>query len=123
MFPYMAETWARLNLTADGLAKVILLAQSNESELDTQTSLVDTHDSRLTSLESETASLGERVDALEAQDAALEAQDAATQAYIVAVQDYLRADYNRKLIIIIGAFSLVVIGLGAGLFLLWRRTL
>ena len=121
MFPYMSETWARLNLTADGLAKVILLAQYNESELETQISLADTHDNRLTSLESGTASLGERVHALEAQDAALEAQDAATQAYIVAVQDYLKADYNRKLITIIGAFSLVVIGLGVGLFLLRRQ--
>jgi hypothetical protein len=122
MFPYMDDIWSRLNLTADGLAKVIQLAQHNESELDSQISLVDTHDDKLTNLGSETTSLGERVAALEARDAALEAQDAAIQAQITANVNYLIASYNRLLLIIIGAFSLVVIGLGAGLFLLWRRT-
>jgi uncharacterized protein YciI len=104
------ETAARLGLTMDGLAKVILLAQDNEAELDTQISLLDTHEDRLTTLESETASLGERVDALEAQDAAIQAEI-----------NYLRDYYNSMLLIIIGAFSVVVIGLGAGLFLVWRR--
>jgi hypothetical protein len=122
MAPLMEETWANLNLTMDGLAKVIQLAQSNESGLETQISLVNTHDDELTNLESETASLGERVDALEAQDAALEAQDAAIQARVTAKVNYVIASYNRILAIIIGAFSLVVIGLGTGLFLLWRRT-
>jgi len=122
MFPYMSDTWDRLNLTADGLAKVILLAVNNESELETQTSLVNTHDSTLASLESETASLGGRVDALEAQGAALAAQDAAIQARITAQVSYVIDSYNRILAIIIGAFSVVVIGLGVGLWLTRRRT-
>ena len=110
LYSFAGEAQAKISLVADGLAKVILLAQDNESELETQTSLVDTHDNRLTSLESETANLGERVDAVEAQDAAIRAR-----------VNYLTAYYNRMLAIIIGAFSVVVIGLGAGLFLTRRR--
>lgn len=110
LYSWIEESGAKLGLAIDGLAKVILLAQNNESELETQTSLVDTHDNRLTSLESESVNLGEQVDALEAQDAAIRAR-----------VNYLTAYYNRILAIIIGAFSLVVIGLGAGLFLTRRR--
>jgi len=123
MYPYMNDIWNGLNLTADGLAKVIQLSQANESELESQSSLVDTHGDKLTTLESAATGLGERVDALEAQDAALEAQDAAIQAQITANVSYIIDSYNRLLTIIIGAFALVVIGLGTGLFLLWRRTL
>ena len=115
ILPWIEEAKARVDLVTEGLAKVILLAQENESELDTQVSLLEGHNERQTTLESETASLGERVNALEAQDAVIQAQ-------ITAKVNYLIASYNRMLIIIIGAFSLVVIGLGASLFLLWRRT-
>ena len=105
------ETAARLGLTMDGLAKVILLAQDNESELEASFSQLGGHSERLTTLESETASLGEQVDALEAQDAAITAR-----------VNYLTAYYNRILLTIIGAFSLVVIGLIIGLVVVARRT-
>ena len=124
MFPYMQETWDRLNLTADGLAKVIKLAQSNESDIaniDSQISnsisdRLNDQGERLTALELEAASQAGQIETLKAQDEAI-------KAYIVAVEDYLRADYNRKLITIIGAFSVVVIGLAIGLYLTRRRTL
>ncbi|MBA7681102.1 hypothetical protein ES703_89430 [subsurface metagenome] len=98
---------AGLNLTAEGLAKVIVLAQSNESMLGTLVFLFDEHGNRLTDLESLTAYLGEQADALDAQ--------------ITAEINHLTDSHNRTLAIIIGAFSLVVIGLAAGLVLLWRR--
>jgi len=44
------------------------------------------------------------------------------QAQITAEVNDLRDAHNRILAIIIGAFSLVVIGLVAGFVLLWRRT-
>ena len=98
---------AGLDLTMEGLAKVILLAQSNESILGTLVSLSDEYGNRLTDLESETAYLGKRADALDAK--------------ITAEVNHLTDSFNRTLAIIIGAFSLVVIGLVTGLVLLWRR--
>lgn len=106
------QLWAEeqtigLNLTAEGLAKVIILAQGNESILGTLVSLSDEHGDRLTDLESETAHLGEQVDDLGERVDALDAQITAN---------------NRTLVIIIGVFSLVVIGLIIGLVVVARRT-
>jgi len=122
MFPYMDDVWARLNLTAEGLAKVIILAQSNESGIVTIFEKIGNHiptrldaqDERLTALESDaTYQLG--------QIETLEAQDEAIKAYIAANTEYLRADYNRKLTMIVIPFSVVIIGLAIGLGLLWKR--
>ena len=110
LYSFAGEAQAKISLFADGLAKVILLAQGNESELEASFSQLGDHSERLTTLESETASLGEQVDALEAQDAAITAR-----------VNYLTAYYNRILLIIIGAFSVVVIGLGVSLYLTRRR--
>lgn len=124
MFPYMEETWARLNLTADGLAKVIKLAQSSESDIANINSQISNSISdrlndqgeRLTALELEAASQAGQIETLKAQDAAIQAQ-------ITAKVNYVIDSYNRILAIVIGAFSLVVIGLGVGLYLTRRRTL
>lgn len=110
LYSWMDEYTAKVELAANGLAKVIFLAQGNEATLEAQISLSDEHGSRLTSLESETAYLEEQVDALQDQDA-----------QITARVNYLRAYYNRILVTIVILFSVVIIGLAVGLGMLWRR--
>lgn len=123
MFPYMQDTWERLNLTADGLAKVILLAQSHESDItniETQISnsisdRLNDQGERLIAVELEAASQAGQIETLKAQDAAIQARITAEVSYVI-------DSYNKLLAIIVGAFSAVVIGLGTGLWLTRRRT-
>lgn len=141
LYSWMDEYGVKTELSAAGLAKVILLVQENESQ---QFLLFDKYGNRLTDLES---NLEERIKTLEAQDAAIEAQQLARDNYLTAYYDRmeeriktieaqrlardnyltayynsLTAYYNRMLVIVIGAFTLVVIGLATVLGILWRRT-
>ncbi len=106
------QSWAEgqtagLNLTAEGLAKLILLVQEHSSEISTLAESFDSQGRVASILESAS---DQRMRDLEEQ-----------QAQITAELNQLTDSHNRTLAIIIGAFSLVVIGLAAGLVLLWRR--
>lgn len=114
LYSWMDEYGAKMELAANGLAKVIFLAQDNESKVETQISLTDEYGNRLTELESDSAYLGKRVKTLEAQDEVI-------KAYVVARDNYLRAYYSRILVTIVVLFSVIVLGLAAGLGVLWRR--
>lgn len=98
---------AGLNLTAEGLAKLILLVQEHSSEISTLGESFNSQGRVASILESAS---DQRMRALEEQ-----------QAQLMAELNQLTDSHNRTLAIIIGAFSLVVIALAAGLVLLWRR--
>lgn len=106
------QSWAEeqnagLDLTMDGLAKLILLVQEHSSEISTLGESFDSQGRVAGILESAS---DERMRALEDQ-----------QAQLMAEINQLTDSHNRTLAIIIGAFSLVVIALATGLVLLWRR--
>ena len=98
---------AGLNLTAEGLAKLILLVQEHSSEISTLGESFNSQGRVASILESAS---DQRMRDLEEQ-----------QAQLTAEINLLTDSHNRTLAIIIGAFSLVVIALAAGLVLLWRR--
>jgi hypothetical protein len=107
------QSWAEsqtagLDLTMEGLAKVIQMLQEHSSQI---TNLAESLDSQghVASLR-ESASV-QRMSNLESQ-----------QAQFAAKLNDLEDSYNMKLITIIGAFSLVVIGLAIVSALLWRRS-
>ena len=109
------ESWAEgqaaeLNLTMDGLAKLILLVQEHSSEIGTLAESLDSQ-GHVASIK-ESAS-DQRIRTLESQQAQITAE----------INHLTDSDNrtNRTLAIIIGAFSLVVISLATGLVLLWRR--
>jgi len=109
------ESWAEfqtagLDLTMDGLAKVILLVQEHSSEIGVLAESFDSQGRVASILESAS---DQRIRTLESQQAQITAE----------INHLTDSDNrtNRTLAIIIGAFSLVVIGLATGLVLLWRR--
>lgn len=106
------ESWlesqaAVLDLTMDGLAKLILLVQEHGSEIGTLGESFNSQGRVASILESAS---DQRMRDLEEQ-----------QAQLMAELNQLTDSTNRTLLIIIGAFSLVVIALATGLVLLWRR--
>ena len=111
IFPWMDEYTAKVELAASGLAKVIVLAQDTDSKLKTET---DATGKRLTDLEAGSANLDKRVGSLEAEDVAI-------KNYIAVREAAITSYYNRVLMIIIIAGAVLILGLGAGLVLLWRR--
>ncbi len=104
---WISEYGDTVDLTVEGLARVILLVQEHSSEISTLAELLDSQGHVASIMESASE---QRISTLESQ-----------QAQITADVNHLTDSYNRKLAIIIGAFSLVVSGLAAGLVVLWRR--
>jgi len=105
---WVSEYGDTVELTVEGLARVILLVQEHSSEISTLAESLDSQGHVASLMESASE---QRMSTLESQ-----------QAQITAEVNDLRDAHNRILAIIIGAFSLVVIGLVAGFVLLWRRT-
>lgn len=108
LYSFAGEAQAKISLFADGLAKVILKTYGYDDDLSDISGDLARHD--------------EELDIQKARLASLEAREAGHYAALLSYATALQQDYNRKLAILIGAFSLVVIGLGAGLGVLWRRT-
>jgi len=111
LYSWTSEYSAKVELAASGLAKVIVLAQDTDSKLKTET---DATGKRLTDLEAGSANLDKRVGSLEAEDVAI-------KNYIAVREAAITSYYNRVLMIIIIAGAVLILGLGAGLVLLWRR--
>jgi len=111
------------NVTGAGLAKVIMLAQTNEDGISILTAEVSNHiptrldeqDARLVSLEADAVyQLGRiEVEATYNQELA---------DYFQTYIEWLKADYSAKLTWLIIALSVVIAGLAASSVLLWRRT-
>jgi len=121
LYDWAGETGQVLSLTMDGLAKVILTVEEQDSQLSEASS--DTDELRA-GLEAQIARLDNHENRLYGLDAQVEAhvaEDAILQAYVKDYANYLRADYDRKLMAIVATFSAVVVGLAIGLVILGRR--
>lgn len=115
LYDWANETGQVLTMTMDGLAKVILTVEDQDSQLDVASN--DASELR-TRLETQAAQLDNhesRLSGLDAQVEALIAKDAILQAYVKDYANYLQAEYDRKLMVIIVVFSVMVVGLAVGL--------
>jgi len=114
LYTWAGETGQVLSMTMDGLAKVILTVEDQDSRLgDTSADIEELY----AGLESQMTRLSDHEDrlaSLDAQVEALEAQDAITQAYVKDYANYLQVEYDRKLTIMSGVFLLAVVGLAVG---------
>ena len=105
---WISEYGDTVDLTVEGLARVISLVQEHSSEIRNLEASLDSQGHVAGIWESDSA---QRISTLESQ-----------LAQVTANLNDLEDSYNLKLAIIIGAFSLVVIGLATGLVMLWRQT-
>lgn len=121
LYSWFDDAGAVISLTADGLAKVILTIQDQDSQLgETSTSIGEI----IAELEAQNTQLSgheDRLTGLDEKVKSLELQDENTQAFVRDYANYLRADYDRKLMAIVILFSVVAIGLVIGLVILGRR--
>lgn len=114
LYTWAGETKYMLGLTMDGLAKVIITVEAQDSQLDVASSDVD---ELRADLDTQTTQLGNhetRLFYLDAQVEALVSEDAILQAYVTDYANYLQADYDRKLMTIVTIFSVMVVGLAVG---------
>jgi hypothetical protein len=97
---WISDAEGLIGLTADGLAKVILLAQTNEAQ-------IKLHEDSL-------GDLGEMIERLKAN----EAQD---YERLTQRLDAVEEHYQKVFLIVVGAFALAVIGLSVALGVLWSK--
>lgn len=115
-------TQENLNLAIEGLAKLIIQVQDQDSfntyvlqGLDENTMRLDEIDGEISSLHSQFSYLNVRLGDLEDKHNALATDIEAEQAAILEKFDQIEMDYHRKLLIMAGVFLAVVLGLGIGL--------
>ena len=119
----LGEYGAGLNLTANGLAKLIILVQGQDSalsdmsqDLDEYTArLDDVADGQVAGLNDQFSYLSGRIWDLESRHNALATEVEDEQAAMLEKLDRMELDYTRKLLIMAGVFLAVVLGLGIGL--------
>ena len=119
----LGEYGGGLNLTANGLAKVIIQVQGQDSALSAMSQDLDEYTARLDDLaDGQVAGLNDqfsylsgRIWDLESRHNALATEVEDEQAAMLEKLDKMELDYNRKLLIMAGVFLAVVLGLGIGL--------
>lgn len=124
----LEQTAAMLNVTMDGLAKVIIKVQDQDSfntyvlqGLDEHTMRLDEIDGEISSLHHQFSYLNVRLGDLEGRHNALATDVEEGQAAMLERLDKMELDYHRKLLIMAGVFLAVVLGLGLGLTRRIRR--
>lgn len=131
----LQEHGGRLSLTMDGLAKLIIKVQEQDSALiyifeglDEHTARLDDIDGKVSGLNGQVSYLNGQVSDLniriwdlESRHNALATDVEEGQAAMLERLDKMELDYNRKLLIMAGVFLAVVLGLGIGLTRRIRR--
>jgi len=119
----LKEYGSALNLTANGLAKVIIQVQGQESTLNDMSQILDENTARLddlvdgqvAGLNDQFSDLSGRIYDLERENNALATEVEEERAAMQERLDKMELDYNKKLVIMGGVFFLVILGLGMGL--------
>jgi len=119
----LKEYGSALNLTANGLAKVIIQVQGQESTLNDMSQILDENTARLddlvdgqvAGLNDQFSDLSGRIYDLERENNALATEVEEERAAMQERLDKMELDYNKKLVIMGVVFSFVLLGLGMGL--------
>ncbi len=114
IYSWAEETGARLSLTMDGLAKIIMAVKDQDSQLGETSAEVDELYTGLDDLYTRLEGIDGDVAALEGEHDALVDEVRANHQALLFEMELMEWEYNRNLVIMAGAFLLVVMGLGIG---------
>jgi len=128
LYSWVDTLLPQVALTVDGLAKVIILAQSTESELEILASysreygeILDWHSGRLDNQDNSLADLRTEIRELDAKISLLSSQNRLMVKTTATSLEVLRAEYYGNFLILLVGFSVIVLALWVGLMLVARK--
>lgn len=114
IYSWAEEAQARIGLTADGLAKLIMIVKDQDSQLGETSADVDDLYPKLDDFYNRLEGIDGELSSLEGEHDALVSEVRLNYQELVFEIEMMEWQYNRILVIMSGAFLLVVMGLGIG---------